>query len=182
MTRIVIGMTLSLLMAADASAQQALGTPVAGTGEQVARASLIDTNGQAIGTAELIQTPTNLVLIRLDIRGLEPGTHAFHIHETGECTAPEFTSAGGHFDPHGRSHGFLHVEGEHGGDMLNIQVPQNGHLQTERVARHVTLESGAPGYLLDRDGSALVIHAGADDYESQPAGDAGSRVACGVIR
>lgn len=181
MIRIAMGVTLSLLLAAGASAQ-ALGTPVAGTGDQVARASLIDTNGQPIGSAEIIQTPNNLVLIRLNVRGLEPGTHAFHIHETGQCTTPDFSSAGGHFAPHGRSHGLLHADGEHGGDMLNVQVPQNGQLETERMARHVTLEAGAPGYLLDDDGSALVIHSGADDYESQPSGDAGSRVACGVIR
>jgi superoxide dismutase, Cu-Zn family len=182
MTRIVLGLTLSLLTAGGAAAQQALGVPVAGTGEHVARATLMDTNGNAIGTAELIQTPTDVVLVRLDVRGLEPGTHAFHIHETGLCTPPDFTSAGGHYAPHGRSHGVLHPDGEHGGDMLNIQVPESGHVQTERVARYVTLRPGAAGYLLDADGSALVIHSGADDYESQPSGDAGSRVACGVIR
>lgn len=181
MIRIAMEAALSLLLAGGASAQ-ALGTPVAGIGDQVARANLIGTNGQAMGSAELIQTPTGVVLIRLNVQGLEPGTHAFHIHETGQCTTPDFSSAGGHYAPHGRSHGFLHAEGEHGGDMLNIQVPQNGQLSTERIARHVTLEPGAPGYLLDDDGSALVIHSAADDYESQPSGDAGSRVACGVIR
>lgn len=179
MIRIAMGMTL--LLAGGASAQ-ALGTPVADTDDQVAHADLIDTNGQQIGSAELIQTPVGVVLIRLNVRGLEPGTHAFHIHETGQCTTPDFSSAGGHYAPHGRSHGLLHADGEHGGDMLNIQVPQNGHVETERMARHVTLEPGAAGYLLDDDGSALVIHSGADDYESQPSGDAGSRVACGVIR
>lgn len=181
MIRTAMGVTLSLLLAGGASAQ-VLGTPVSGTGDQVARATLVDRSGQPVGTADLIQTPTDVVLIRLNVRGLEPGTHAFHIHETGQCTTPDFASAGGHYAPHGRSHGFLHAEGEHGGDMLNIQVPQDGQVETERIARHVTLEPGAAGYLLDDDGSALVIHSGADDYESQPSGDAGSRVVCGVIR
>lgn len=175
-------MALSLVTVTAASAQQALGVPVQQSGDQVARAVLMDPNGNSIGSAELVQTPNEAVLIRLTVEGLEPGTHAFHIHETGVCTPPDFSSAGGHYAPHGRSHGIFHEDGEHGGDLLNLQVPESGRVQTERLAPHVTLVPGAAGFLLDDDGSALVIHAGADDYESQPSGDAGSRVACGVIR
>lgn len=173
---------LSLITATAASAQQALGVPVGQAADQVARAVLSDASGNRVGTAELVQTPTEVVLIRLHVEGLEPGTHAFHIHETGQCAPPDFSSAGGHYAPHGRGHGILHEGGEHGGDMLNLQVPESGSVETERLAPHVTLVPGAAGFLLDGDGSALVIHAGADDYRSQPSGDAGSRVACGVIR
>jgi Cu-Zn family superoxide dismutase len=182
MRTIVSGVVLSLLTAAGATAQQALGVPVQGTGEQMATASLIDRDGQQVGTVQLIQTPNDAVLVRLDVEGLEQGAHGFHIHETGQCTTPDFSSAGGHFAPHGRSHGIMHPDGEHGGDMLNIHVPESGAVKTERLARHVSLVPGTAGYLLDVDGSAIMIHGGADDYESQPSGAAGPRVACGVIR
>ncbi len=182
MKTIVAAVVLSLLTTAGATAQQALGVPVQGTGEHVATASLVDRNGQPVGTAQLIQTPNGAVLVRLDVQGLEPGAHGFHIHETGQCTTPDFTSAGGHYAPHGRSHGIMHPDGEHGGDMLNIHVPESGTVTTERLARYVSLVPGTAGYLLDADGSAIMIHGGADDYESQPSGAAGPRVACGVIR
>lgn len=173
------GVGLALLSTACASAQVADTVTEAGP---VASATLIDPNGVEVGTAEMVQTPANGVLIRLDVSGLEPGEHAFHIHETGECTTPEFTSAGGHFAPRDRAHGMLHEGGMHGGDMPNLHVPTDGSAQAHRLAEHVSLVPGETGFLLDSDGSALVIHAGADDYRSQPSGDAGARVACGVIR
>lgn len=177
MDRILLGLTLALLTGC-ASAQ-------ADTAEQAGRtasATLVDSDGVEVGTASLVQTPANGVLIRLDARGLEPGQHAFHIHETGQCARPDFTSAGGHFAPRGRSHGMLHEHGMHAGDMPNLTVPASGSAGVEVLAEHVSLVPGSSGYLLDDDGSALVIHADADDYRSQPSGDAGSRVACGVIR
>lgn len=181
MTRSIVGAALTLMVAASASAQ--VGVPADGSQEErTASAVLLDPNGNRLGTAELIQTPNDAVLIRLDVELLEPGPHGFHIHETGECLAPDFSSAGGHFAPRGRSHGIMHAHGEHAGDLLNLHVPASGSVQTERLARHVTLVPGAAGFLFDDDGSALVIHGGADDYRSQPSGDAGARVACGVIR
>lgn len=178
MSRILLATSLTLLLTACASAQvadNAVGT------DAVASATLMDANGVEVGTAELVQTPANGVLIRLDVRDLEPGEHGFHIHETGQCTAPEFTSAGGHFVPRDHAHGMLHERGMHAGDMPNLRVPPGGAVQAEVLAEHVSLVPGAVGFLLDDDGSALVIHAGADDYRSQPSGDAGARVACGVI-
>lgn len=173
------GVGLFLLLTACASAQVA-DNPTAT--DRAASATLIDANGAEVGTAELVQTPANGVLIRLEARGLEHGEHAFHIHETGLCTTPEFTSAGGHFAPRDHGHGMLHERGMHGGDMPNLHVPADGSVQAHRLAEHVSLVPGQPGFLLDSDGSALVIHAGADDYRSQPSGAAGARVACGVIR
>lgn len=154
---------------------------VAGQTPLTARAELIDSAGAPIGEVTLTETPANGVLIQLRARGLAPGAHAFHIHETGRCDTPSFQSAGGHYDPHGRSHGLLHEEGMHGGDLLNLEVPESGAVEAERLAQDVTLEDGAEGTLFDEDDSAIVIHAGADDYRSQPAGDAGARVACGVV-
>lgn len=184
MGRIVIGAALSLLVATGASTQQALGERATGADGQefTASAVVVNTSGDRIGTAELVQTPNAGVLIRLDVRGLEPGVHGFHIHETGQCSRPDFSSAGGHYAPRGHGHGILHAHGKHAGDMVNLRVPSGGHVQTERLASKASLVPGATGFLLDHDGSALVIHSGADDYRSQPSGDAGSRVACGVIR
>jgi superoxide dismutase, Cu-Zn family len=147
-----------------------------------AEAELIDRNGNRTGVVTLMQTPFHGVLLRIEAWGLEPGSRAIHIHETGRCDPPEFTSAGGHFNPGDRAHGVLHADGLHAGDLLNLQVPESGRVETERHAPHVTLEAGAPNSLVGGDGTAVVIHVSGDDYISQPTGDAGDRVACGVIR
>lgn len=145
-----------------------------------AKASMIDPDGNPVGSARLIETPNDGVLIELTVEGLPEGTYALHIHETGACT-PDFEAAGDHFAPHGEAHGVLHEEGEHAGDLLNIHVTSERTTTVERLAREVTLEEGARASLFDRDGSAIVIHERPDDYESQPSGDAGSRIACGVV-
>ena len=183
MGRMMMGAGLALLVAGlgavqEAEAQQALGQEVAAT----ASATILDTDGNEIGTAELTQTPNYGVLIRLDVEGLEPGGHGFHIHETGQCTPPDFGTTGGHYAPRGRSHGVLHPHGRHAGDLMNLHIPDSGDVRTERLAEHVSLIPGTSGFLLDDDGSALVVHANPDDYESQPAGAGGPKLACGVIR
>jgi Cu-Zn family superoxide dismutase len=140
-----------------------------------ASASLKDGKGKAVGTAQLTQTAHG-VLIAVDLHGLKAGVHAIHLHEVGKCDGPDFKSAGGHFNPAKKQHGFMSAEGPHAGDMPNIDVPANGKLKAELLAPDATIDT-----LMDADGSALVVHAKADDYKSQPAGDAGDRVACGVI-
>lgn len=147
---------------------------------QSASASILDTTGKEIGKATLTQTPAG-VLLRVKASGIPAGEHAFHVHETGRCDhADGFKSAGGHFALD-HQHGF-HVEGgPHPGDMPNAVVRKDGVFEVEVINTMVSLTSGADGYLLDDDGSALVIHAAADDYRSQPSGDAGDRIACGVI-
>lgn len=145
-----------------------------------ARAELVNAEGEVVGRAGLDSTPSG-VLIRLRLDGLPPGRHALHIHETGACEAPDFESAGGHYNPFGREHGFRDAAGPHAGDLPNIVVPPSGELQLEVLADEVTLREGRAA-LFDADGSALVIHAGADDYRTDPAGDAGDRLACGVVR
>lgn len=155
----------------------ALAAPAAA---QTATASFVDLQGKEIGTATLTQTP-NGVLIAADVHGLAPGEHAFHIHEKGACDpATKFASAGGHYAL-GKKHGFKTAGGPHPGDMPNQFVAQDGNLRAEVVDTAVTLGAGA-GTLFTPDGTALVIHAKADDYTSQPAGDAGDRVACAVIK
>ena len=150
--------------------------------QMTATATLINPDGEEIGRAELIETPNHGVLLRVQIDDLAPGTHGFHIHETGACTAPEFSDAGGHFAPRGNAHGVLHPHGKHAGDLMNLHVPESGMVQTERLAEGVTLMAGAHASLFDDDGAALVIHQNPDDYESQPSGGGGPKLACGVIR
>ena len=146
---------------------------------ELANAQLKDASGKAIGDVDLTQTPGG-VLLRISLKGVPAGEHAFHIHAVGKCEAP-FESAGGHFNPGNHQHGIMSGEG-HAGDMPNLHVPQSGELKVEIVNRAITLEKGKPNSVLDGDGSALVIHAKADDYKSDPAGNAGDRIACGVIK
>ncbi len=144
-----------------------------------ATATLKDTDGKEVGTVEFTQTPDG-VLLKGNLTGIAAGERAFHIHETGKCEPP-FKSAGGHFNPDDDSHGFMTEDGPHAGDMPNLFIPKSGELTFQVYNDNVSLEDGEDGYLFDDDGSALIIHAGADDYKSQPSGDAGDRIACGVI-
>lgn len=148
-----------------------------GDGDE-AQAILHDRSGKQVGAVTLQDTP-NGVLVRASLEGLPPGVHAFHIHEKGVCQPP-FTSAGGHFNPTGKEHGFLNPRGPHAGDLPNIVVPASGQLKLEVLDPWVHVGHGEAN-LLDADGSSLVIHQGPDDYRTQPAGDAGERIACGVI-
>lgn len=140
-----------------------------------ATAVLKDPDGKEVGTVTLTAVPTG-VLLDADLTALPPGAHAFHIHETGKCEAPDFKSAGGHFNPEEDEHGLMNQAGPHAGDMPNIHVPESGQLRVEVLNQMVNFDG-----LLDEDGSAIVIHEGADDYTSDPAGHAGARIACGVI-
>jgi Cu-Zn family superoxide dismutase len=139
---------------------------------------LKDASGNEVGKATLVATPSG-VLIRLDLTGVPPGEHAFHIHTVGKCEPPDFKSAGAHFNPDETKHGFMNGDGPHAGDMPNLHVPDSGKLQVEVLDSMVSLSEDPA--LLDADGAALVIHAGADDYKTDPAGNAGDRIACGVI-
>src|SRR5438552_3148067 len=144
-----------------------------------ASATINDAMGKMIGTATLRET-TSGVLIKVDLTGAPAGTHAIHVHTTGKCDAPMFMTAGGHFAPGMTKHGLLALGGPHAGDLPNIYVPADGKLSIEILEPNVTLAAG-PRSLLDADGSAIVLHAMADDYMTDPAGNAGGRIACGVI-
>ncbi|MGJ9458299.1 superoxide dismutase family protein [Oceanobacillus sp. CF4.6] len=150
------------------------------TAEEEVLVSLKNAEDMLVGTATLTERDSG-VSIHLEGENLPPGTHGFHIHETGVCEPPEFASAGDHYNPTGAKHGFDHPEGPHAGDLENIIVSDDGTVNVEVIADMVTLEQGAENTLLTDEGTALIIHSGADDYISQPSGDAGDRIACGVI-
>jgi Cu-Zn family superoxide dismutase len=153
-------------------------TPPAPPGE-MAMAELKDAKGAKVGEATLEQTPHG-VLITVDLGGVAAGMHAFHVHEVGKCEPP-FKTAGGHFNPMMKKHGIKNPEGDHAGDMPNIDVPENGRLKFQVLNDGITLKAGEKNSVLDADGSSIVIHAKADDLASDPAGNAGDRVACGVV-
>jgi Cu-Zn family superoxide dismutase len=146
---------------------------------QIAKATMKDTSGKEVGQAELVQTPHG-VLVKLSLKGAVSGEHAFHVHAIGKCEPP-FTSAGGHFNPGAKKHGMEAAEGAHAGDMPNLHIPTSGDLVVEIANPMISLVKGQPNSVFDADGSALIIHAGVDDYKSDPTGNAGDRIACGVI-
>lgn len=142
-------------------------------------ASLADGYGAYRGTARLTQVDQGIRVV-IDVQNMPPGVKAAHIHTTGRCDGPDFQSAGGHWNPYDRQHGRENPQGQHMGDMPNLIVGQDGTGHLEVTITDAWIEGGrAP--LLDDDGAAVMIHAGPDDYRSDPAGDAGSRIACGVI-
>lgn len=141
---------------------------------------LKNTDGDEVGKVNLEETDGG-VRILLDAANLPKGAHGIHIHETGACEKPDFESAGGHFNPTKASHGTEHEKGAHAGDLPNIEVAEDGTIKEELLAKGVTLKMDQENTLFDSDGSALVIHEKADDYKSQPSGDAGDRIACGEI-
>lgn len=146
---------------------------------ETARADMRDAEGNSVGLILLSQTDDGVTLSG-SLTGLPPGEHGFHIHETALCDPPSFESAGGHFAPAARQHGFDHPEGPHAGDLRNLVVLEDGTATVNATDSLVTLREGENA-LLDGDGSALVIHAEPDDYRSQPSGASGNRIACGVI-
>lgn len=149
----------------------------AGEDDRVARAALQAAPGSNVaGTVELEQLQDG-VRIRADLRGLPPGPHGFHIHEQGTCTPPDFESAGGHFAPEGEPHGAPGAAQRHAGDLGNIVADAEGNATLDVTTDQLTLADGAHSAV----GRAVVVHAKADDFQSQPSGDAGGRIACGVI-
>jgi Cu-Zn family superoxide dismutase len=146
---------------------------------QSAKAVLKNAEGAEVGTADLSQGRGG-VTIKLAVKGLPPGLHAFHVHAVGQCEPP-FTSAGGHFNPENKKHGKMAPDGAHAGDMPNLEISETGELSTEITNRAITLDKDSPSSVFKPGGTALVIHAAADDYQSDPTGNAGGRIACGVI-
>lgn len=144
---------------------------------------VINASGSSIGTVTVTDDVTGGVTISLDITSIPEGDHAIHFHEIGQCDLPDFTSSGGHYNPLQHNHGFdADAPNPHAGDMRNFTAPASGVVQTDIRNERVTLSDRA-GFapLFDKDSTALIIHAGADDYVSQPTGAAGGRIACAVI-
>ena len=141
-------------------------------------AQMKDHGGQSLGTITLLETPQG-VLLSGDLTHLTPGPHGFHVHGVGKCEPP-FTSATGHFNPDGKKHGFHATSGSHAGDLPNLHASLDGKAVVDMMAQGLSL-SGGPRSVIDQDGSAIVLHAKADDYTADPAGNSGDRIACGVI-
>lgn len=142
---------------------------------------LKDSEGNTVGTTELKESDEG-VNVRITAEGLSEGKHGFHFHETGICEAPDFESADGHFNPEETEHGLEMENGPHAGDLPNLEVGADGTVDDEFTAQDVTLETDKPNSLLKDSGTSLVIHADKDDGETQPSGDSGDRIACGVIK
>ncbi|HWK23519.1 MAG TPA: superoxide dismutase family protein [Ureibacillus sp.] len=155
--------------------------PVAAPVALKAAAIIEDTEGNEIGNMELTEGSEG-VLISLGLTKLSEGEHGIHIHEVGKCEKPKFESAGAHFNPLGKMHGMENPKGPHLGDLPNISPEEDGTVQVEFIAKNLTLEPGMENSLLDKDGTAIVIHEDPDDYKTDPAGNSGSRIACGVIK
>jgi superoxide dismutase, Cu-Zn family len=136
--------------------------------------------GDSLGKITL-QEQSKGVELDIDLEGLPAGEHAIHIHEKGICTAPDFKSAGNHLNPENKKHGLLHPEGSHAGDLPNLIVGEDGTAKVKLMAPQVTLKDGK-GSLLPKDGTSIVIHEAKDDGMTQPAGEAGNRIACGEIK
>jgi Cu-Zn family superoxide dismutase len=152
--------------------------PAVPEAEQLGTAALANADGASAGTAELTATGDD-VTIRVALTGLPQGTHAVHLHTTGACDAPDFKSAGGHLNPESKQHGTANPQGSHLGDLGNVEIAADGSGSIEAVLR--ANRADALAAIFDADGTAVMVHADADDNMSDPAGNAGDRIACGVL-
>jgi Cu-Zn family superoxide dismutase len=152
----------------------------AASGASHASATIVDTSGATIGTAKFTEDATGRLHVNVHVEGLTPGLHGIHLHSVGQCVGPAFTSAGGHHNPLAAQHGLDNPLGAHAGDLPNLTVNVNGRGHLDATSELATLSLGSVS-LFDVDGSAIVIHAAPDDQVTNPTGNSGARVACGVI-
>ena len=147
----------------------------------VAQATVMSASGASLGVLSF--TPTSAgVHITGELKSLTAGQHGIHIHAVGKCDPAGFTTAGGHFNPASMKHGLLNPAGPHAGDMDNITVGAGGDVDVDLTTPRITLDAAANTGVFDADGAAIVVHAGPDDQKTDPAGNSGARVACGIIR
>jgi len=177
----ILGLVLSVLM------WGAIALPVWAQSMPTALAEMRDTQGNTIGVVSLVEVEDG-VQINTQIEGFDMAVtegqrdeHGFHIHETGNCQADDYSSAGGHFNPTKAGHGLLDPDGPHAGDLPNLWVEADGSADYRLTTDLITLQAGDRS-VFDEDSSAFIIHEGTDDYHTDPSGASGSRLACGVIR
>ena len=144
----------------------------------VAQATLESRSGSQVKGVVSFYRSGDATLVQADVTGLTPGEHGFHVHESGDCSAPDAASAKGHFNPHGMRHGHHHHAERHVGDLPNLVADAQGRAVYKAEVKGLSLAAGADGIV----GRSVVVHADPDDYRSQPAGNSGRRVACGVIQ
>lgn len=155
--------------------------PVSANAVDTVQTELLNAKGERTGEISLTDTEDG-VIIKVIAKGLTPGVKGIHIHSKGVCTAPDFKSAGSHFNPEGKEHGFDNPKGFHLGDLPNIEVDANGNAAYKMMLNGITMEDGSSNTIFDEDGSALVIHADPDDYKTDPSGNSGDRIACAALK
>tara|TARA_R110002124_G_scaffold13600_7_gene62364 strand:- start:926 stop:1570 length:645 start_codon:yes stop_codon:yes gene_type:complete len=170
------GIVLLSLVAAGCSKEGISPGEVSGN---VARAALVGADQAQYGEVIVAQGDNGL-LVNIKAQGMSPGQHGVHIHETGKCEGPDFKSAGGHWNPATKQHGFDNPQGAHAGDFFNLDIGADGTGALEALVRGASL-SGGENALLDADGAAFVVHEGPDDLKTDPSGESGGRIACGVF-
>lgn len=156
------------------------GPAYTGPSVKTVTATLRGADGADLGSVQLNQDASGVVQIRVNASGLAAGPHGIHIHATGKCEGPAFTSAGGHFNPGNKQHGLNNPAGSHAGDLPGLTAAANGTATYAGTTKGVTLLTGATS-IFDADGSALVVHAAADDQVTDPTGNSGARIACAVL-
>ncbi len=179
-TALATSFALALCLLALAAPTTIAGQPLAEQPDAGAVADLVNARGDVVGAASFTRTAAG-VQIALHVAGLPPGEHGLHLHEVGTCDPPDFATAGAHFNPRDSQHGLRNPFGPHAGDLPNLPVGSDGAATVAITTNRVTLDPGE-GSLFDDDGSALVIHEAVDDQMSDPAGNSGGRLVCGVVR
>lgn len=172
MIRLSLTAAAAVFIAGCATANTTIDHHKSGKG---AHAVLKNAGGKVVGKATAWAMGDH-IMVKVAAKGLTPGVHGVHVHTTGLCEGPKFTTAGGHWNPGARKHGSENPEGPHAGDLPNITVSANG-----TGAAQFALPGGTYAGLLDSDGASLVIHAGPDDYKTDPAGNSGDRIVCGIF-
>lgn len=170
----------SVLLLAGCNYFQSEKVPVSAPQALSAKALMYNTVNELVGEITLKETEKGVELTA-SLNGLTPGEHGIHLHEFGKCEAPTFETAGAHFNPTNKQHGVDNPLGPHKGDLPNLEVDETGQVQLNFITADFTLEKGQQTSIFDEDGTSIIIHEKRDDYKTDPSGNSGARIVCGVI-